>query len=1065
MLPFRIGETGGQAAPARALQALQLRVARLLTNPACASPLRRGARPRRRERKGCDPPPVPARAPSSPALNCPPLRPSASSAPSGPPPPASPRDTHPHRLSSATVEQSTHTDLAELFMERDSGSTPPSTSTLSSAAALLLTTAMSTAPPSQPHSQAGRQQNSVPQLIQDLLTHDVVPSQQKPAQVQQRLEDSSVTQQQQPQQQQQQQQTSAASQAQRHACEPCRVAKAKCEPLSGAAEPNLPPASGPCKRCMKTDRECVFAERSKTRRRKRRDSSTGIGGATDQRVEELERRIVNLVAANLAGGIGGLDGLAGAKNTGGNSNHKQEERTRPADRSRIEDMLNSPTERRSTNKVSETGQHISKRPKTISTYRDVEGSVPRDESPALPNRGQSSENGPNGGMTCPDYSYSHLKDQTEYVPSSQPESTPLSPVNQNPHYQPNNSPRDSPSRRSRGTSLDIIDLELISINLATQLYNHFKVEILPHTPYIILPPLFTAAACRKSKPTLFLAIVCTSISRAPLALNTQVSVEKTRQIIEEFHWVLAERTMFRGEKSLDILQALLVATSWYTPIPEKGFLSSSEKHKSFGFISQAISVAFDLGLCRNNNPGGILRSSNPTCRGNAYPDVADIEGKRSFLGCYWLSVNACMVTRRPHLLRWSPQMSEAVDDLANGGDNGSRGVVSTDRILAEMCRAARIMEEAGTSGVFEALQDIGSSGSVGAGMRAAKIKFAVTALQRQVDDWWNAAPEIAKGHYSLSLFHYSLSMYIHEICLHSEAVPPPPHNPAAHFRAPFTDAMLRGSIGYANSPSGLSPLLTTLFIPVLLKNAHALLDAYLSIDQSTVGSLPHVAFGRMCYACLILVKIGFVFAPAPSIDKDNVECSAVFDEEELKLGYYLDKILSSLEAIEIGSAATSAYCLSRLFKNIKSWWERQGKPNPEPVRGCGDEIFRGEIAGGGGGGSHTDMSTTTVPSSQNTYSSTLPSSTYHSVSAFTPVNSSTMHQGNNGKYLHSCPPADQLTPPESTPSGSAAGFASTSAATPVNNDEYTVPFWALSDGDWVTLMNASGNGLPLFEWT
>ena len=65
------------------------------------------------------------------------------------------------------------------------------------------------------------------------------------------------------------------------ACESCRLSKSRCVL---APETLL---SGQCQRCRKSGRECVFTERSKTRRPRR----------TAARVKELERRLEALVSS------------------------------------------------------------------------------------------------------------------------------------------------------------------------------------------------------------------------------------------------------------------------------------------------------------------------------------------------------------------------------------------------------------------------------------------------------------------------------------------------------------------------------------------------------------------------------------------------------------------------------------------------------------------------------------------------------------------------------------------------------------------------------------------------
>lgn len=603
-------------------------------------------------------------------------------------------------------------------MDRTTGRTTPARSTTQSPQLQSL-----------PQAHQHRQPNSVPQLIQDLLTHDPVPAEGRDRQPQQSEPPNVV---------------STPSNAQRHACEQCRVAKAKCEPLSGSGDTSgAPPATGPCRRCAKTDRECVFAERSKTRRRKRRESSGGLGG-TDQRVEELERRIENLVAIGLNSGISGFEGIAGSKNNGMGTAAKHGDKGRVLEqRSRIEDVLNSPLERND-------GQDLYSGPPAHKRSRF--GSMPGDgnnsngqqqHTPAIESSGQHVFGQTNASAART--AYTPVSPTTSYQSRHQPSPT-------QPPYDPTRPTSQEMPARPRmipGPYKDVIDQGYISLNLATLLYNHFTVELLPHTPFLVLPPFFTTTACRETRPTLFLAIIVGTLQRPPAALSDSVSEANANALIDELHWMLADKIMYRGEKSLEIVQAMLVACSWYTLPPEQGMMNGMERHKGFMWITQAIGMALELGLAR---PGTGMRSppSVGICPKQPFPQHQgdEIEGRRAALGCYWMSVNVCMIVKRPHLMRWSGPLENSLEVLEKGSESDIKGIAPTDKILVEMVKAARIVEESGFTGCYENFHELMGSGF----LKIGRVKFIITALEKQVEEWWKAVPENVKYHSEFRIF-------------------------------------------------------------------------------------------------------------------------------------------------------------------------------------------------------------------------------------------------------------------------------------------------------------------------
>ena len=95
-------------------------------------------------------------------------------------------------------------------------------------------------------------------------------------------------------------------------------------------------------------------------------------------------------------------------------------------------------------------------------------------------------------------------------------------------------------------------LHLASV-LEEKLFSDFRTEMAQYFPFVVIPPQATASEYRSEKPLLFRTCIAAACHKDP---NLQ------RQMGEELLKVVGERMILRGEKSLDLLQCILVLISW-----------------------------------------------------------------------------------------------------------------------------------------------------------------------------------------------------------------------------------------------------------------------------------------------------------------------------------------------------------------------------------------------------------------------------------------------------------------------------------------------------------------------
>lgn len=140
---------------------------------------------------------------------------------------------------------------------------------------------------------------------------------------------------------------------------------------------------------------------------------------------------------------------------------------------------------------------------------------------------------------------------------------------------PKSSPRDA---------IDFVDRGLLSLDTAYELFETYVNDVVPLIPVVIFPAGYTASAARVEKPVLFAAVIT--------ATSCQLDPSLFSNLFEEMNRVYAERIMVKGQKHLELIQAMLITSIWYCP-PDVG---EKKPLKFFQYIILAASMAVDIGL-------------------------------------------------------------------------------------------------------------------------------------------------------------------------------------------------------------------------------------------------------------------------------------------------------------------------------------------------------------------------------------------------------------------------------------------------------------------------------------
>ncbi|KAI9730439.1 MAG: hypothetical protein M1834_005949 [Cirrosporium novae-zelandiae] len=632
------------------------------------------------------------------------------------------------------------------------------------------------------------------------------------------------------------------------ACEACRGLKVRCEP-----DPNS--TDGTCKRCRKGNRQCVVTVPSRKRQKK-----------TDSRVAELEKKIEALTAS--------------IKHAGG----------RPA----LESIAN--------------GILSANDPQSPYTPQSVGYQDQRMESSG--SMGMGPETSPNQFITpsVAGQKRRHSNDNLDQTGRDSMDAVihpDLAPQAQNATKVVNlfDLPKSTrePSRTMDSATpsgfnaaneyTDILDRGVIDTKTASQIFDRFVNEMAPLMPVVAFPPGTTATDVSSSKPLLFVSILA--------AASSLISQELQRTLVEEITRAYARRIICNGEKSIEIIQALLVSTVWYWP-PDR-----YEELKFYQFIHIAGAMAIDLGISRKGG-SKIKAHLNIWKELSKKPDGEPIEAKRTWLACYFLAACSAMSLRRPNLIRWTSYMAECVETLENSPD-----AYPSDKLLTRWVKLQCIADDVG---VHFSMDDPSAS----VGISDPKVPFALKNFEAQLAKWRQDHVPSSKpdsDNSVLNLGYHVVNLYMHEVAMHvnhnvEDFKPPYPifeNQTAFHEAAPQTDRLSSAHL------DALTICLTTM---------HDMFDTFLSLPMQIVRSIPTIHFVRVAYAIVLLNKL-YIAVTTP-----KYEVGKVIGKDDLKMEQYMDKLMDFFaKAAEEGKCRPAAK-FSMVLKMLKAWFDKQKTGRP-----------------------------------------------------------------------------------------------------------------------------------------
>ena len=446
---------------------------------------------------------------------------------------------------------------------------------------------------------------------------------------------------------------------------------------------------------------------------------------------------------------------------------------------------------------------------------------------------------------------------------------------------------------------DVVERGLISMATARQLFESYRVDLFPHYPMVYVSPSISAESMRETKPMLFLAILAAAAAKCSAELSAMLD----KEVLQAY----ATRSLVRSEKSLELVQSLLLSSVWYNPPIRFGQL------KYYEYIHMAAMMALDIGI--GSRPTGQRArfgttqdrrrqasktsmhpledamnpdlSMTPRSRDES-PDTANVESRRTFLACYVIASAVAMSLRRPNMLRINSYIRECVEYL-----ECSRGAVPTDRTVVAWVKLIIIQDEIGTSFAYD---DPGGIASI----TELRVQLMLKDFEKRLTNWWTSTPE-ADMTGSLVITYYTARLYLYEVALHVD------HSPE-DFKAPYQMGVIEKWRG-DEIPSQVLAEATA----ECITSAHRLLDTFLSMDPESLRAFPVFSFVRVSFAAFILAKLCLSAAHPKS------RIGQVLDRNSIKAEEYLRRSINHVRDV-VGSVRSRvpAIFLALLFK-LRAW--------------------------------------------------------------------------------------------------------------------------------------------------
>ncbi|KAF2853620.1 hypothetical protein T440DRAFT_312649 [Plenodomus tracheiphilus IPT5] len=331
---------------------------------------------------------------------------------------------------------------------------------------------------------------------------------------------------------------------------------------------------------------------------------------------------------------------------------------------------------------------------------------------------------------------------------------------------------------------------------------------------------------RARSPILLLSVLVCTVTQETQGTELDIHDELVRETIN----ILGQEVISRGQRSLELVQALLVATFW-SKTTRRG-----QQGSCYQILQLAADMAIDLGIA-----GGSLQPS-PAAYFCRHEDSTSLEARRTWLACFVALEASAISTRRPSPVPWDAHHQECLMDLEIRGE-------PSDILFCQIVRITQLIQEISSHlhlcqiGTFVDGNDYSTHATI-------------EMLKDKVEAWAAQIPLSLAWSQTLKVWQHIAMIHIYELVLHT------PTNKAS-FSAPFIPGRI--AVKDFPTPTNIIPPLQTALVAIV-KNCHVVINTATEMDPALVLGLPTFCFApTLIYSLYVLVTV-MVAATSPAVN-------------------------------------------------------------------------------------------------------------------------------------------------------------------------------------------------------
>ncbi|KEF58238.1 uncharacterized protein A1O9_06164 [Exophiala aquamarina CBS 119918] len=202
----------------------------------------------------------------------------------------------------------------------------------------------------------------------------------------------------------------------------------------------------------------------------------------------------------------------------------------------------------------------------------------------------------------------------------------------------------------------------------------YRDDMAQYFPFVVFPPSMSLEQLKAERPFLCMAIMMVAC-RHDIARRTAM-IKRVREIV-------SQRTVVQAERSLDILQGLLVCLGWHHFQSQLGPSLAS-------FVYLALTVMTDLGLNKQVVQSRFAKPQREYFAANGIMHVhapRTLDERRAFLGCLYLTSIVSICARDIERIRYTKYADECCRSIAEAAET------PTDLYLLELIKICRLSEK------------------------------------------------------------------------------------------------------------------------------------------------------------------------------------------------------------------------------------------------------------------------------------------------------------------------------------------------------------------------------------